>query len=128
VSCVAGYGAHPTTDAIAAGVARLNEAISTALAIAAAARSTRPRACRAFANGGSAGDYKCRRHPKARPSAHPHPDHRGTGSITRYRHPDTETDERCWSRARLLPAAAIVDFELTLTMPLRLTADTASTA
>ena len=80
------------------------------------------------ANGGRARDYKV---PNAIPKKSPlHvaiPTTAGTGSeVTRFTViTDSETDEKMLiAGATLVPDAAIVDFELTLTMPARLTADT----
>jgi alcohol dehydrogenase class IV len=80
------------------------------------------------ANPGECRDYKV---PNAIPNpGPPHlaiPTTAGTGSeVTRFAViTDTNTDEKMLlAGAFLLPTAAIVDFELTLTMPARLTADT----
>lgn len=80
------------------------------------------------ANGGRVRDYKV---PNAIPLAGPvHvaiPTTAGTGSeVSRFTViSDVETDEKMLvAGSALVPTAAIVDFELTLTMPARLTADT----
>jgi alcohol dehydrogenase class IV len=79
-------------------------------------------------NGGRVRDFKT---PNAPPGAGPThlaiPTTAGTGSeVTRFAViTDVETDEKMLIAGdRLLPTAAIVDYELTLTMPARLTADT----
>jgi alcohol dehydrogenase class IV len=81
-----------------------------------------------FANGGKMRDYKV---PAAIPKAGPPivaiPTTAGTGSeVTRFTViTDIETDEKMLiAGLACCPIAAIVDYELTLTMPLRLTADT----
>lgn len=120
----------PTTEAVAAGVRAFVEGrhdslvslgggspIDTAKAIGMLA-----------ANGGRARDYKV---PNPPPNAGPPhlaiPTTAGTGSeVTRFTViTDSETHEKMLiAGATLLPTAAIVDYELTLTMPARLTADT----
>src|SRR5437763_11683315 len=81
-----------------------------------------------FANGGHLRDYKVPAEiPKMGPPIIAIPTTAGTGSeVTRFTVvTDTETDEKMLiAGLACCPAAAIVDFELTLTMPLRLTADT----
>jgi alcohol dehydrogenase class IV len=80
------------------------------------------------ANGGQARDYKVP-NPPTKPGP-PHiaiPTTAGTGSeVTRFTViSDSETDEKMLiAGGTLLPTAAIVDYELTMTMPARLTADT----
>ncbi len=80
------------------------------------------------ANGGQMRDYKVPDEiPKAGPPIVAIPTTAGTGSeVTRFTViTDTETDEKMLiAGLACCPLAAIVDYELTLTMPLRLTADT----
>ncbi len=80
------------------------------------------------ANGGSMRDYKVPAEiPKAGPPLVAIPTTAGTGSeVTRFTViTDTETDEKMLiAGLACCPLAAIVDYELTLSMPLRLTADT----
>jgi len=80
------------------------------------------------ANGGRARDYKVPNAPaKAGPKHIAIPTTAGTGSeVTRFTVvTDSETQEKMLiAGATLLPSAAVVDYELTLTMPARLTADT----
>ncbi|MFV3074006.1 iron-containing alcohol dehydrogenase [Niveispirillum fermenti] len=120
----------PTTDVIAAGVERLlaggydglvalggGSPIDTAKAMAVLA-----------ANGGRMRDYKVP-NPIARTGVPviAIPTTAGTGSeVTRFTViTDTETDEKMLiAGPMLVPAAAIIDYELTLTCPPRLTADT----
>jgi len=81
-----------------------------------------------YANGGRMRDYKVPNDiPKAGPPIIAIPTTAGTGSeTTRFTViTDTETDEKMLiAGLACCPTAAIVDYELTLTMPLRLTADT----
>jgi alcohol dehydrogenase class IV len=81
-----------------------------------------------YANGGRMRDYKVPNDiPKAGPPIVAIPTTAGTGSeTTRFTViTDTETDEKMLiAGLACCPTAAIVDYELTLTMPLRLTADT----
>ena len=81
-----------------------------------------------FANGGEMRDYKVPAEiRKAGPPIVAIPTTAGTGSeVTRFTViTDAETDEKMLiAGLACCPAAAIVDYELTLTMPLRLTADT----
>ena len=81
-----------------------------------------------YANGGRMRDYKVPNEiPQAGPPVVAIPTTAGTGSeVTRFTViTDTETDEKMLiAGLACCPAAAIVDYELTLTMPLRLTADT----
>lgn len=81
-----------------------------------------------FANGGQMRDYKVPNEiPKAGLPIVAIPTTAGTGSeTTRFTVvTDTETDEKMLiAGLACCPTAAIVDYELTLTMPLRLTADT----
>ena len=80
------------------------------------------------ANGGQMRDYKVPNEiPRLGPPIIAVPTTAGTGSeVTRFTViTDTETDEKMLiAGLACCPAAAIVDYELTLTMPLRLTADT----
>src|ERR1700722_9702336 len=80
------------------------------------------------ANGGKVRDYKVPRPiPLAGPAHIAIPTTAGTGSeVTRFTViTDTETGEKMLLAGdSLLPSAAVVDYELTLTMPARLTADT----
>jgi alcohol dehydrogenase class IV len=84
------------------------------------------------ANGGSASDYKVPNPiPKPGPPHIAIPTTAGTGSeVTRFTIiTDTARDEKMLiSGAFLLPSAAVVDYELTLSMPPRLTADTGTDA
>lgn len=120
----------PTTDAVAAGVRAFVEGdhdsvvslgggspIDTAKAIGMLA-----------ANGGQARDYKV---PNPIPRKSPFhlaiPTTAGTGSeVSRFTViTDSETNEKMLiGGSSLMPNAAIVDFELTMSMPARLTADT----
>jgi alcohol dehydrogenase class IV len=120
----------PTTDAVAAGLRAFIEGrhdslvslgggspIDTAKAIGMLA-----------ANGGRARDYKVPNEiPKRGPLHLAIPTTAGTGSeVSRFTVvTDSGTDEKMLiAGAPLVPAAAIVDFELTMSMPARLTADT----
>lgn len=120
----------PTTDAVAAGLQVFQQGkhdglvslgggspIDTAKAIGMLA-----------ANGGRARDYKVPNPiPKKGPLHLAIPTTAGTGSeVTRFTViTDSETGEKMLiAGASLVPNAAIVDFELTMTMPARLTADT----
>ena len=80
------------------------------------------------ANGGGTGDYKVPNEiPKKGPVHLAIPTTAGTGSeVSRFTViTDSETDEKMLiAGAALVPTAAIVDFELTMSMPARLTADT----
>ena len=80
------------------------------------------------ANGGRARDYKVPNDiPKKSPPHLAIPTTAGTGSeVSRFTViTDSETDEKMLiAGASLVPNAAIVDFELTMSMPARLTADT----
>jgi alcohol dehydrogenase class IV len=120
----------PTTDAVAAGLSAFTRnghdslislgggsPIDTAKAIGLLA-----------ANGGRMRDYKVPNEIPVKSPLHlAIPTTAGTGSeVTRFTViTDSETDEKMLiAGASLAPNAAIVDFELTLTMPPRLTADT----
>jgi len=84
------------------------------------------------ANGGHARDYKVPNPiPKASPPHIAIPTTAGTGSeVTRYTViTDTSRDEKMLiSGLSLLPSAAVVDYELSMSMPPRLTADTGTDA
>ena len=120
----------PTTNAVAAGLQTFSRGghdslvslgggspIDTAKAIGMLA-----------ANGGHPRDYKVPNEiPKKGPLHLAIPTTAGTGSeVTRFTViTDSETDEKMLiAGATLVPSAAIVDFELTMSMPARLTADT----
>jgi alcohol dehydrogenase class IV len=120
----------PTTDAVAAALQAFTEGghdglvslgggspIDTAKAIG-----------MLTANGGRARDYKVPNEiPKKGPLHLAIPTTAGTGSeVTRFTViTDSETDEKMLiAGAAVVPDAAIVDFELTMSMPARLTADT----
>jgi alcohol dehydrogenase class IV len=81
-----------------------------------------------YANGGRMRDYKVPNEiPNSGPPIVAIPTTAGTGSeVTRFTVvSDTETDEKMLiAGLACCPTAAIIDYELTLTMPLRLTADT----
>ena len=121
----------PTTDIIETGVAQLQEgAYDSLIALGGGSPIDTAKAISVLAaNGGRMRDYKV-------PNPIPRqglpllaiPTTAGTGSeVTKFTIiTDTETDEKMLiSGLACLPAAAIVDFELTLTKPFRLTADTA---
>jgi alcohol dehydrogenase class IV len=120
----------PTTDAVTAGLRAFTEGrhdglvslgggspIDSAKAIGMLA-----------ANGGRARDYKVPNEiPKKGPVHLAIPTTAGTGSeVSRFTVvTDSETDEKMLiAGASLVPNAAIVDYELTMSMPARLTADT----
>jgi alcohol dehydrogenase class IV len=83
-------------------------------------------------NGGKVRDYRVPRNiPSAGPAHIAIPTTAGTGSeVTRFTViTDTESNEKMLiAGSALLPSAAVVDYELTLTMPPRLTADTGTDA
>jgi alcohol dehydrogenase class IV len=120
----------PTTDAIAAGVARLAAGDFDSLVAIGGGSSidTAKGMSVLFANGGQMRDYKVPNEiPRAGLPIVAVPTTAGTGSeVTRFTVvSDTETDEKMLiAGLACCPTAAIVDFELTLSMPLRLTADT----
>jgi alcohol dehydrogenase class IV len=120
----------PTTDVIATGVARLAEAPYDCLvAIGGGSPIDTAKGMSVLhANGGALRDYKVPAEiPKIGVPIIAIPTTAGTGSeVTRFTViTDTETDEKMLiAGLGCCPTAAIVDFELTLTMPLRLTADT----
>jgi alcohol dehydrogenase class IV len=120
----------PTTDAIAAGVARLQDGDYDSLVAIGGGSSidTAKGMSVLYANGGEMRDYKVPNDiPQLGPPVVAVPTTAGTGSeVTRFTVvTDTETDEKMLiAGLACCPAAAIVDYELTLTMPYRLTADT----
>jgi alcohol dehydrogenase class IV len=120
----------PTTDVVEAGAARLREeAFDSLVAIGGGSPIDTAKAMSVlYANGGRMRDYKAPNEvPKAGPPIVAIPTTAGTGSeVTRFTViTDTETDEKMLiAGLACCPTAAIVDYELTLTMPLRLTADT----
>jgi alcohol dehydrogenase class IV len=120
----------PTTEVIGIGVERLREApYDSLVAIGGGSPIDTAKGMSVLhANGGAMRDYKV-------PNDIPEiglpiiaiPTTAGTGSeVTRFTViTDTETDEKMLvAGLACCPTAAIVDYELTLTMPLRLTADT----
>jgi alcohol dehydrogenase class IV len=120
----------PTTEVIGIGVERLREApYDSLVAIGGGSPIDTAKGMSVLhANGGAMRDYKV-------PNEIPEiglpiiaiPTTAGTGSeVTRFTViTDTETDEKMLvAGLACCPTAAIVDYELTLTMPLRLTADT----
>jgi alcohol dehydrogenase class IV len=120
----------PTTAVIEVGVARLRAGDFDCLVAIGGGSSidTAKGMSVLYANGGQMRDYKV---PNDIPTAGPPivaiPTTAGTGSeVTRFTVvSDTETDEKMLiAGLACCPTAAIVDYELTLTMPLRLTADT----
>ena len=120
----------PTTDAIAIGVTRLASGDFDSLVAVGGGSSidTAKGMSVLFANGGQMRDYKVPNDiPRAGLPVVAIPTTAGTGSeVTRFTVvSDTETDEKMLiAGLACCPSAAIVDFELTLSMPLRLTADT----
>jgi len=124
----------PTTDALDAGVARMraridNHDFDSLVAIGGGSSIDTAKGMSVlFANGGRMREYKVPNEiPLAGPPVVAIPTTAGTGSeVTRFTViTDTETDEKMLiAGLACCPAAAIVDYELTLTMPLRLTADT----
>jgi alcohol dehydrogenase class IV len=120
----------PTTDVVETGAARLRDgAFDSLVAIGGGSPIDTAKAMSVlYANGGRMRDYKVPNEiPKAGPPIIAIPTTAGTGSeVTRFTViTDTETDEKMLiAGLACCPTAAIVDYELTLTMPLRLTADT----
>ncbi|MGE5271818.1 MAG: iron-containing alcohol dehydrogenase [Thiohalocapsa sp.] len=120
----------PTTDAIAAGVEVLRAGDFDSLVAIGGGSSidTAKGMSVLHANGGAMRDYKVPNEiPLMGPPIVAVPTTAGTGSeVTRFTVvSDTETDEKMLiAGLACCPAAAIVDYELTLTMPYRLTADT----
>src|SRR5438874_8903693 len=120
----------PTTEVIETGVALLRERDFDSLVAIGGGSSidTAKGMSVLFRNGGAMRDYKVPAEiPEAGPPVIAIPTTAGTGSeVTRFTVvTDTETDEKMLiAGLACCPSAAIVDYELTLTMPLRLTADT----
>jgi alcohol dehydrogenase class IV len=120
----------PTTAVVDAGAARLAQGdFDSLVAIGGGSPLDTAKAMSALhANGGHMRDYKVPAEiPKPGPPIVAIPTTAGTGSeVTRFTViTDTETDEKMLiAGLACCPLAAIVDYELTLTMPLRLTADT----
>ena len=122
--------ADPTTAVVEAGTRRLAEgSYDSLVAIGGGSSIDTAKAMSVLAaNGGQMRDYKVPAEiPKAGLPVVAIPTTAGTGSeVTRFTViTDTETDEKMLiAGLACCPIAAIVDYELTLTMPLRLTADT----
>lgn len=120
----------PTTEVVAAGVRRLADGgFDGLVALGGGSPIDTAKAMAVLhANGGRMRDYKVPNPiPKAGLPLLAIPTTAGTGSeVTRFTViTDTETDEKMLiAGPDLAPAAAIVDYELTLTKPFRLTADT----
>jgi len=120
----------PTTEVIGIGVEKLREAPYDCLvAIGGGSPIDTAKGMSVLhANGGQMRDYKVPNDiPKIGLPIIAIPTTAGTGSeVTRFTViSDTETDEKMLiAGLACCPTAAIVDYELTLTMPLRLTADT----
>jgi alcohol dehydrogenase class IV len=122
--------ADPTTAVVETGARRLAEGgFDSLVAIGGGSSIDTAKAMSVLvANGGQMRDYKVPAEiPKAGPPLVAIPTTAGTGSeVTRFTViTDTETDEKMLiAGLACCPLAAIVDYELTLSMPLRLTADT----
>jgi alcohol dehydrogenase class IV len=120
----------PTTDALAAGLRAFTQGKHDSLvSLGGGSPIDSAKAIGMLsANGGRARDYKVPNEiPKKGPLHLAIPTTAGTGSeVTRFTViTDSETDEKMLiAGAPLVPTAAIVDFELTMSMPARLTADT----
>jgi alcohol dehydrogenase class IV len=120
----------PTTEVIDAGVALLRGGDFDSLVAIGGGSSidTAKGMSVLFKNGGAMRDYKVPVEiPEVGPPVIAIPTTAGTGSeVTRFTVvTDTATDEKMLiAGLACCPSAAIVDYELTLTMPLRLTADT----
>jgi alcohol dehydrogenase class IV len=120
----------PTTTVIEAGAGRLADGgFDSLVAIGGGSSIDTAKAMSVLAaNGGRMRDYKVPAEiPKAGPPLVAIPTTAGTGSeVTRFTViTDSETDEKMLiAGLACCPLAAIVDYELTLSMPLRLTADT----
>jgi alcohol dehydrogenase class IV len=119
----------PTTAVVEVGTARLAEGnFDSLVAIGGGSSIDTAKAMSVlFANGGQMRDYKAAEIWELGPPVVAIPTTAGTGSeVTRFTViTDTETDEKMLiAGLACCPIAAIVDYELTLTMPLRLTADT----
>jgi alcohol dehydrogenase class IV len=122
--------ADPTTAVVETGTRRLAEGhFDSLVAIGGGSSIDTAKAMSVLAaNGGKMRDYKVPAEiPKPGPPIVAVPTTAGTGSeVTRFTViSDTETDEKMLiAGLACCPLAAIVDYELTLSMPLRLTADT----
>jgi len=122
--------ADPTTTVVEAGTRRLADGgFDSLVAIGGGSSIDTAKAMSVLvANGGQMRDYKVPAEiPQAGPPIIAIPTTAGTGSeVTRFTViTDSETDEKMLiAGLACCPLAAIVDFELTLSMPLRLTADT----
>ena len=122
--------ADPTTAVVEAGTRRLAEGhFDSLVAIGGGSSIDTAKAMSVLAaNGGQMRDYKVPAEiPQAGPPIVAIPTTAGTGSeVTRFTViTDAETDEKMLiAGLACCPLGAIVDFELTLSMPLRLTADT----
>ena len=122
--------ADPTTAVVETGTRRLAQGgFDSLVAIGGGSSIDTAKAMSILAaNGGQMRDYKVPAEiPKAGPPLVAIPTTAGTGSeVTRFTViTDTETDEKMLiAGLACCPLAAIVDYELTLSMPLRLTADT----
>ena len=120
----------PTTEVIETGVAILRDGnFDSLVAIGGGSSIDSAKGMSVlFANGGSMRDWKVPAEiPQLGPPLIAIPTTAGTGSeVTRFTVvTDTETDEKMLiAGLACCPAAAIVDYELTLSMPYRLTADT----
>jgi len=120
----------PTTEVIETGVRLLHDGNFDCLVAIGGGSSidTAKGMSVLFANGGRMRDWKVPAEiPQIGPPIIAIPTTAGTGSeVTRFTVvTDTQTDEKMLiAGLACCPAAAIVDYELTLTMPLRLTADT----
>ncbi len=120
----------PTTDAIAAGLRAFAEGSHDSLvSLGGGSPIDSAKAIGMLAaNGGLARDYKVPNEiPKKSPVHLAIPTTAGTGSeVSRFTViTDSDTDEKMLiAGASLVPNAAIVDYELTMSMPARLTADT----
>jgi alcohol dehydrogenase class IV len=125
-----GTVADPTTEAVAAGLRVFIDGRHDALVSLGGGSpiDTAKAIGMLAANGGRARDYKVPNEiPKKSPPHLAIPTTAGTGSeVSRFAViTDSETDEKMLiAGAALVPSAAIVDFELTMGMPARLTADT----
>ena len=122
--------ADPTTTVVEAGARRLaEESYDSLVAVGGGSSIDTAKGMSVLAaNGGRIRDYMVPAEiPKAGLPVVAIPTTAGTGSeVTRFTViTDTETDEKMLiAGLACCPVAAIVDYELTLTMPLRLTADT----
>ena len=120
----------PTTEAINAGLAafRIGDHDSLVSLGGGSSIDTAKAIGMLAANGGRARDYKVPNSPpKYGPPHIAIPTTAGTGSeVTRFTViSDSESQEKMLiAGSTLLPSAAVVDYELTMTMPARLTADT----